>query len=276
MTASSSFKWTPPGRGLWMMGTDYVYQRGGAALNNCFIADTKIITEQGAKPIGNLAGTTVRVLTQGNRWVEAPVRSFGEQKVWKLTLRRQGIIKEIFTTEDHGWFATDRRAEHRNKGHVRFKTSELRPEVHKLQSIYGQGIKNIRPSSVGIAQGIVYGDGTTTPGERHSNHLYLVGDRNKPLAKYFGDACITEAPEKDALRVADLPNYYRDLPSIHETSSFLYGWLAGYFAADGTVKEDGAARLSSANREALEFVRDVGYRLGIGTYGIRERRVYRI
>lgn len=25
----------PPGRGLWAMGTDYVYRRGGAALNNC-------------------------------------------------------------------------------------------------------------------------------------------------------------------------------------------------------------------------------------------------
>lgn len=33
-------KWLPPGRGLWVMGTDYVYERGAAALNNCGAVDT--------------------------------------------------------------------------------------------------------------------------------------------------------------------------------------------------------------------------------------------
>jgi ribonucleotide reductase alpha subunit len=33
-------KWLPPGRGLWAMGTEYVYERGGAALNNCGAVDT--------------------------------------------------------------------------------------------------------------------------------------------------------------------------------------------------------------------------------------------
>jgi len=28
-------KWLPPGRGLWIMGTDYIYERGGMALYNC-------------------------------------------------------------------------------------------------------------------------------------------------------------------------------------------------------------------------------------------------
>lgn len=33
-------KWLPPGRGLWIMGTDYLYERGGAALNSCGAVDT--------------------------------------------------------------------------------------------------------------------------------------------------------------------------------------------------------------------------------------------
>jgi len=33
-------KWLPPGRGLWIMGTEYIYERGGAALNNCGAVDT--------------------------------------------------------------------------------------------------------------------------------------------------------------------------------------------------------------------------------------------
>lgn len=28
-------KWMPPGRGLWAMGTDFIYERGSMALNNC-------------------------------------------------------------------------------------------------------------------------------------------------------------------------------------------------------------------------------------------------
>ena len=34
-------EWLPPGRGLWMMGTDFVYKRGSMALNNCSATDTK-------------------------------------------------------------------------------------------------------------------------------------------------------------------------------------------------------------------------------------------
>lgn len=39
------FKWLPPGRGLWMMGTDYVWERGGAALNNCAFVSTNRMGE---------------------------------------------------------------------------------------------------------------------------------------------------------------------------------------------------------------------------------------
>ncbi len=35
-----NMKWLPPGRGLWIMGTEYIYERGGAALNNCGAVDT--------------------------------------------------------------------------------------------------------------------------------------------------------------------------------------------------------------------------------------------
>ncbi|WP_457598410.1 fused protease/ribonucleoside-triphosphate reductase [Hydrogenimonas sp.] len=35
-----SMHWLPPGRGLWIMGTDYIYERGSAALYNCGAVDT--------------------------------------------------------------------------------------------------------------------------------------------------------------------------------------------------------------------------------------------
>jgi ribonucleoside-triphosphate reductase len=44
------FKWTPPGRGLWIMGTRFVYERGGAALNNCGFVSTKDIAQDYSAP----------------------------------------------------------------------------------------------------------------------------------------------------------------------------------------------------------------------------------
>jgi hypothetical protein len=44
------FKFVPPGRGLWMMGTDVVHERGGAALNNCGMISTETIDIDFAEP----------------------------------------------------------------------------------------------------------------------------------------------------------------------------------------------------------------------------------
>jgi len=45
-----NFKFLPPGRGLWMMGTDYIYKRGSAALNNCAFVSTEEIDTDFAEP----------------------------------------------------------------------------------------------------------------------------------------------------------------------------------------------------------------------------------
>lgn len=43
-----NFKFLPPGRGLWMMGTDFVKKHGGAALNNCGFISTEDIAVRGS------------------------------------------------------------------------------------------------------------------------------------------------------------------------------------------------------------------------------------
>ena len=45
-----NFKFLPPGRGLWMMGTEYMQERGGAALNNCAFVSTKELSTDFAAP----------------------------------------------------------------------------------------------------------------------------------------------------------------------------------------------------------------------------------
>lgn len=64
------FKFLPPGRGLWMMGTDYIYNRGSAALNNCAFVSTNEIDIDFAEPFCflmdfSLLGVGVAFDTQG-------------------------------------------------------------------------------------------------------------------------------------------------------------------------------------------------------------------
>lgn len=44
------FKFLPPGRGLWSMGTDHIDKVGGCALNNCAFVSTKDIDKNFTKP----------------------------------------------------------------------------------------------------------------------------------------------------------------------------------------------------------------------------------
>lgn len=44
------FKFLPPGRGLWMMGTPFMWERGAAALNNCGFVSTRDIASEPSEP----------------------------------------------------------------------------------------------------------------------------------------------------------------------------------------------------------------------------------
>ena len=65
-----NFKFLPPGRGLWMMGSDYIYVRGSAALNNCAFVSTDEIDTDFAEPFCflmdlSMLGTGVAFDTKG-------------------------------------------------------------------------------------------------------------------------------------------------------------------------------------------------------------------
>jgi adenosylcobalamin-dependent ribonucleoside-triphosphate reductase len=64
------FKFLPPGRGLWMMGTDYIYERGSAALNNCAFVSTEEVDFNFSEPFCflmdmSMLGTGVAFDTKG-------------------------------------------------------------------------------------------------------------------------------------------------------------------------------------------------------------------
>lgn len=90
------FKFTPPGRGLWMMGTDLIYTKGSAALNNCAFVTTENIDIDFATPFCFLMDMSMLGVGVG-----------GDTKgAGKVKIQRPRFTEERHTVEDsrEGWF----------------------------------------------------------------------------------------------------------------------------------------------------------------------------
>ena len=239
----------------------------------CLAGETRVMTWDGIRPIRELAGTTQRVLSTNGRWIDAPFRAFGVQPLMKITVGRNRVTKVIHATPEHRWFVRTQRGSRLER-----VTTELKPG-DPLSWTFPQRrlAKGVRLSPQGVAHGITYGDGTRA---RKGSALDLHGEKDAELLKWFPlnrayrydtATWARGGPSRPFIKVMDLPAAFKARPSLDESSSYLIGWLAGYFAADGCVAKDGTVMLNSASRDDLEFVRLLGARVGIGTYGITEQ-----
>ncbi len=89
------FKFTPPGRGLWMMGTNYVYERGGACLNNCAFVSTKDLDKDFTEPFVFLMDMSMLGVGVG-----------GDTKgAGTVTIQNPRLTEKPFVVEDtrEGW-----------------------------------------------------------------------------------------------------------------------------------------------------------------------------
>ncbi|GEB51101.1 hypothetical protein SCA03_36520 [Streptomyces cacaoi] len=230
---------------------------------HCLAGETRVLTWEGVRPIRELAGGTHRVLTRSGNWYEAPFRSFGVQPLMKITLSRNGQTKVIHATPEHRWFVRSGKSQ---RGLREVITSELRPQ-HRLGHVFpGSRVRRTTPSPFGIAHGITYGDGTLN-GTGAMAQLDPVKDAE--LLTWFPHSAQTHSERQ--IQIHHLPKFFKSPPPLDESVPYLYGWLAGYVAADGHVAKDGTVMLHCAERETLEYVRAVCTRLGIGTYGITEQ-----
>lgn len=252
----------------------------------CLAGDTGVVTWDGITPIRELAGTSPKLLTSAG-WQVAPIQSFGMQRLWEVNLSRNGVKKTIYATKEHRWFAITGHTPGRIAGSKadnplpppiggdrrrEFSTDKLLPG-YALATVTLPNGQNTKPSPWGIAHGAVYGDGCVTPAGW--SRITLYGEKDAVLAKYFplSPTYIHDQPGYNVkgLIVDRLPRFFKSLPSLDEPATYLFGWLAGYFAADGSVSATGHPSLASANKDNLRFVRKLCNRLGIKTYGISQQ-----
>jgi ribonucleotide reductase alpha subunit len=127
------FKWLPPGRGLWMMGTHHVEKVGSAALNNCgFVSTEDIGTELGAPFSWSMdmlmLGVGIGFDTKGaNRiTVHSPQRG---PTVYTIPDTREGWVESVrLLLNSYG---------HHNSSYVKFQYDQIRPAGMPIRGFGG-------------------------------------------------------------------------------------------------------------------------------------------
>lgn len=232
-------------------------------LAHCLAGETGVITWNGTFPISKLAGDVHRLLTSRGVWTDAEIRSFGEQQLWAVNLSRNRRKKTIYATDGHRWLIRHPRLANRER-----TTKDLLPGYSLAYAYPNAGnLQHTGPSAFGVAHGFTFGDGQWTP---YGCIAQFCGEKDQGLLEYFPKADMWFHDGRT--KAGRLPKFFKERPPLDEAPAYLYGWLAGYFAADGCVSKDGQVILSCADRDTLDFVRTVANRLGIGTYGVKRQR----
>lgn len=256
-----AFKFTPPGRGLWFMGTEAMEIKGSAALNNCFVGREQLITrEHGAVRFDAVVGQDVTVLTPEG-WRSAVVQSFGEQVVQDVTFApadmstrngaprksRSNLRVTLRVTPDHRWLTL-------NRGEV----TDLQVGDF-VASHVNQDRDETSDYCAGRRHGLIFGDGTA--GYQHTSfdtrvyHIRLCGDKAREEVTRFEH--VTYPPSYHGDPYCHVTSD-RDLKGFPEgvTPDYLRGFLDGWIVADGSVKPNAETfRLASQHPGAEAWLR---------------------
>ncbi len=127
-----TLKWTPPGRGLWMMGTKFIYERTGAGLFNCAFRSTRDVSSKGgylfawmmdALMVG--IGVGFDTLGAGTLTVKQPDWT---NDVLQIEDSREGWVNSVHILLDGYFFG---------KKIPRFDFSKIRPEGAAIKGFGG-------------------------------------------------------------------------------------------------------------------------------------------
>ncbi len=235
----------------------------GEVCTYCFRGEERYWTSAGLATFKETVGTEQMVLSNtgaGGRWVPARIESFGVQPLMAVNLHRGRARKTVMATAEHRWL---KRVRTNRTNSVTVPTQELQPG-DALSFLLPRASAKVQLSPFGVAAGVVFGDGCR---DRKTSKVELFGPK-RSLVSFFPGSSVTVG--EGITRVHSLPAFFKDLPSLHEARSYLLGWLAGYFATDGSIhKNSGQMTLSSAVREHVEFAMTVAALVGIATYGLR-------
>jgi ribonucleotide reductase alpha subunit len=243
-------KFLPPGRGLWMMGTDYVRRRGGAALNNCLGPEVKFFEQsKGLVALGDVVGQRLTIWTQEG-WKPAVAKSYGEQILNEVVLKpcvtsnskTQHRIR-VRATSNHGWYLSNG-----------IKTHNLRigDEIHALAvepTWDGDHIER-----TGKQHGYIFADGTKGwQGPYDTRYSIRLCGKKAEKVKYFEDITYPDHANGDPVGRVNSPRDLKALP-WKEKPAYIAAFLQAWIEFDGHENNANGITLDTIADNATEFV----------------------
>ena len=177
------------GRTFWLGGTDIAKTREVSQFN-CLGRETSFITDAGVRKFSDLShGDAVRVLDHTGVWRDAIARSYGVQRLNRITLSRGRSVQTLRATENHQWVLADGSRTNKLAVGDRLHTADnpmnrwsfdAAPPLEKLYWCYG----------------FVFGDGTLVQdaGVTRRSMVRLCGDKSRFADRFVNVGFSTSQP----------------------------------------------------------------------------------
>lgn len=251
------------GRTMWVGGAENsLAERYPMSNYNCLERDTEFLTDEGIKSFNDFNdGDKVNVLGKTGGWKEATVRNFGKAHLKKITVRKGKRTEEMYATGNHRWIVLKG-----GKDNI-VVTDELK-EGYVLKEKKRYAHTSIVPCKVGTMHGIVYGDGTYDKNKNHTR-VALCGDK-QALLPHFITGSVCTVGERDQRVVYGLPSGWKALPKLTVNIEYIFGFLQGLVATDGSVQS--SVTVSATCSDTIDWVRSAAQMCGIRTGKISVKR----
>jgi ribonucleoside-diphosphate reductase alpha chain len=230
-------KFIPGGRYLYSAGRPF------HQVNNCLAGSERIITSTGIFSLRELAGEVVKVRNRFGEWEYASIKSFGTQRLLKITFDNKD---EILATENHRWWQEDG---------TRVTTSNLKRVPQSFAA------SDIDLDKTGIQHGIIFGDGYLNTHTDHCEIVLVNEKKDGCLANYFEEKDVLVKGRYDNLRsfpskrrvkagmkIGFLPNTWKQFPESC-TPEYARGFIAGLIATDGHVAKKGSVTIACEGKD---------------------------
>ena len=260
-------EWMPPGRGLWAMGTPFVYERGSMALYNCFSGDTKFLDGHRLVSLEDSVNQNVSVLTRAG-YKDATVKCFGSETLKTLIFKpvmgggRTNYRLKYKATRNHRWILHDGTVTERIQVGDRI-TMSPRMDISKTTQSYLQG-KN---------HGLIFADGSQNTYYKDRFQIRLCGQKNKHLTDLEADprhrtTCEPQSYEGDHFVTFVTENNLKAVPSDSYSLEYKLGFLEGWLAGDGTLpRSSDSIKLDTTSLEGVEWLEEWSTILGYTLIG---------
>jgi hypothetical protein len=235
----------------------------------CFSGETKVITDKGSVELEKLSGNNHNLLMRDGTWKNVPIRCYGKQKLFKITLKRSGVEHCVFATANHKWFIRLSNGREVIVNTLGLKNKDIIPTVYSKK-----GFSHL--DDEGIKRGFIFGDEYVNySGKNKKSYESVVQfceKKDEELINYFDGLGRSRRYNKSDLNISGFPfEWKKEIPSIYDYSlDYIAGWLSGYFATRGTVDENGKVTMYSTSQENMLKFKDLCQYIGIGTYFVKE------